>query len=78
MPIGKAPAIHADNLCFLNDNTRIAATKLAKEPKTTSMNPIGPNTFTTTHPTVTPTTTGNPNKAANAIKKSERRNCIGP
>jgi len=76
--IGEALAMYASNLCFLSNTTRLAATRLAIEPKTASTNPMGPNTFTTAHPAVTPLTTGNPNKAVNAIRKSKKRNCIGP
>ena len=74
IPIGKAPRMQANNLFFLNDITRLAAIKFARDPKTMSIGPIGPKVFTATQPTVTPITTGSPNKADKAIRKSETRN----
>ena len=81
-PIGKAPITQANKRRLQSNNTKPAAIKFAKGPIMMSTGPkkyiMLLKTLLTTHPTVTPNTTGQPNNAAKAIKQSATRNCTGP
>ena len=81
-PIGKAPTTQANKRRLRSKNTKPAAIKFAKGPIMISTGPkkyiILLKALLTTHPIVTPNTTGHPNNAAKAIKQSATRNCTGP